>query len=181
MLLRKLYKTVVGRIISDIPFDHLEGRKQFVWLEKLCWEELLMSSCVSHGSLRLPLLFCTFVKDLYQMKKVIEPDIFAVDLKSIHKATSTSMFHVTNWNLKIGSLKCAQLIFKGKSESKNLHDKPLRTDTTMRDLIFVVSISLCRLNHIKERLCKSWQITMLSRCNVAYHVKQSSNWACTCS
>ena len=162
-LLKKTAKIGVVGCLLEILCDYLNGRKQYVKVEKTSSVTLDVTSGVPQGSLLGPLLFCIFINDLPDRLKFSDPYIYADDLKLLTVNTDLikvqqDLKSIDDWvkenKMALVLDKCSQLVFRGRAHDLQLSGSKLESSTEAKDLGLIVDYKLFWNKHIDMRLTK---------------------------
>ena len=176
-LLKKTANIGVGGCLLEILCDYLNGRKQYVKVEKTSSVTLDVTSGVPQGSLLGPLLFCIFINDLPDRLKFSDPYIYADDLKLLTVNTDLikvqqDLKSIDDWvkenKMALALDKCSQLVFRGRAHDLQLSGSKLESSTEAKDLGYIVDYKLSWVKHIDMRLTKANKSFYLIRRNIAY-------------
>ena len=176
-LLKKTANIGVEGCLLEILCEYLNGRKQYVKVEKTSSVTLDVTSGVPQGSLLGPLLFCIFINDLPDRLKFSDPYIYADDLKLLTVNTDLikvqqDLKSIDDWvkenKMALALDKCSQLVFRGRAHDLQLSGSKLESSTEAKDLGLIVDCKLSCNKHIDMRLTKANKSCYLIRRNIAY-------------
>ena len=176
-LLKKTANIGVGGCLLEILCDYLNGRKQYVKVEKTSSVTLDVTSGVPQGSLLGTLLFCIFINDLPDLLKFSDPYIYIDDLKLLTVNTDLikvqqDLKSIDDWvkenKMALALDKCSQLEFRGRAHDLQLSGSKLESSTEAKDLALIVDYKLSWNKHIDMRLTKANKSFYLIRRNIAY-------------